>query len=629
MRFPLTIENNPQGLQQSMASIGALLTVYKRPYALADQLSAIRNQSISPSQIWCFVQEPSLELSHEIHCSGFDRVIECTPNSFYHFRFAAAMMMPTDFVAVFDDDAIPGSEWFENCLDTFSKTPGILGTHGARLHDLNVYTHRDRLGWIRPSVETIEVDYAGQSWFLRPEWIHYLFSERLSTGLNGEDIELGARAWRLGGIRSYCPPHPPNNPNRWGCHDNRLNADQNASHRRPGWFQERLRILREEHQAGWQPLFLRTERGSTSTRNVQSENTYGQQSNSVRNLMHTNGASSSALVQRFNGSHRKWAVGMTTAPRQVPTLERSLNSLHAAGWDSPRLFVEPGTEIPKAFDHLPVTRRDQVLGAFPNWYLGLAELIMREPQADAYLMCQDDVLFSEGLRGYLEESPWPSPDAGVISVYCPSHYAADQSPGFHVENRGWQSWGALAYALPAPSARAIVSDLRVLEHRLKGPADGMRNIDSVVGRWCRESGRSYVVHVPSLAQHIGDTSTIWNGARNSNRRRADRFVKQVAATAFAEVSSSSNGTEQGTRNHYDASRFTEQAWRFITALTRHAADGMRKCSEEEVNERLAICQDCSSFDGDRCKECGCQCNERRLFLNKLAWRSEVCPLGKW
>ena len=259
---------------------------------------------------------------------------------------------------------------------------------------------------------------------------------------------------------------------------------------------------------------------------------------------------------------------------------------------------------------------------------------MREPQVDAYLMCQDDVLFSEGLRNYLDESPWPTPDAGVISVYCPSHYATDQNPGFHVENRGWQSWGALAYILPAASARALLCDLRVVEHRLQGPADGLRNIDSVVGRWCKNSRRTYVVHVPSLAQHIGETSTIWNGVRNSNRRRADRFAERVDPLTIASALTSSD-TNQATASQpnndqrTDASRFPEQAWRFIAALTRHAADGLRKCSQEQVNERLAICQACPAFAGDRCQECTCRCNERRVFLNKLAWRSEVCPLGKW
>jgi len=613
-----------------MASIGALLTVYKRPYALADQLAAIRNQSSVPSLVWCFLQEPSLELSHEIHCAGFDRVIECTPNSFYHFRFATAMMMPTDFVAVFDDDAIPGCRWFENCLQTFATTPGILGTHGVRLHSLESYTNRDRLGWLQPSSDVVEVDYVGQSWFLRPQWIHHLFAEQLATGLTGEDIELGTRAWRLGGIRSYCPPHPPDRPDWWGCHDNRLNADQNASSRRPGWFQERLRILRQEHQSGWQPLFQRPSGPLKPMTNSRPRSVPVRLRSSDQESGQINGSRRSSPAHPLNGSRPRWAVGMTTAPRQVPTLEQSLTSLIAAGWSTPRLFAEPGSDIPARFGHLAITRRDQLLGAFPNWYLALAELVMREPRADFYLVCQDDVVFSEGLRSYLDESLRPSPEAGVVSVYCPSHYATDRVPGLHVENRGWQSWGALAYALPAASARALLGDLKVLEHRLNGPAEGLRNIDSVVGRWCLETGRDYLVHVPSLAQHIGETSTIWTGARNAQCRQADRFVERIDSTDFAAaVSHPAESTQQQAVQEQETSRFSEQAWRFVAALTRHAADGLRRCSQEQVNERLAICQNCPEFAGDRCRECGCHCNERRVFLNKLAWRSEVCPLGKW
>ena len=329
---------------------------------------------------------------------------------------------------------------------------------------------------------------------------------------------------------------------------------------------------------------------------------------------------------------RRWAVGVTTAPRREPTLKQTLHSLADAGWDQSRLFAEPETEIPAGFEDLPITRRDQLLGAFPNWYLGLAELVMREPRADAYLMCQDDVLFSEGLRAYLEESLWPESEVGVVSVYCPSHYAVGREPGFHAEDRGWHSWGALAYVLPADSARALLCDVRVVEHRLNGPASGLRNIDSVVGRWCREAGRSYIVHVPSLAQHIGETSTIWTGTRNSQRRRADRFMERIdpdVFTASPATSASTEIAEQHTDDRHETSRFPEQAWRFITALTRHAADGLRKCSQEQVSGRLAVCRNCSAFRGDRCAECGCHCNDRRVFLNKLAWRSEACPLGKW
>lgn len=244
-----------------MNSITALLTVYRRPYTLAQQLQALRTQSHPPEAIWCFVQDPSLELSHAIHCYGFDRVIECTPNSFYHFRFAAALAAQTEFVAILDDDAIPGSRWFENCLQTFSRQPGILGTHGARLQSLTDYPRRDRFGWISPSLNTVEVDYVGQSWFSRPEWIRFLFADKLTTGKNGEDIEFSARAWCYAGIRSFCPPHPSEDRSLWGCQNNDFNQDENASSRRENWIAERLQIINAEVAAGWQTVGARTMEG--------------------------------------------------------------------------------------------------------------------------------------------------------------------------------------------------------------------------------------------------------------------------------------------------------------------------------------------------------------------------------
>jgi hypothetical protein len=222
-----------------------------------------------------------------------------------------------------------------------------------------------------------------------------------------------------------------------------------------------------------------------------------------------------------------WAVGITTAPRPWPALARCLESLAEAGWDRPRLFVEPGADIPAEYASLPTTHRDATLGAFPNWFLGLAELVMRQPRAEAYFMCQDDVLFAAGLRDFLERNLWPSPSVGVVSVYAPGHYTEGKTPGFHVEDRGWDIWGALAYVFPNPSARALLSDPMVVDHRHHGPADGLRNIDSVVGLWCLRSGWPYFIHVPSLAQHIGETSTIYPGASLEGGRRADDFAERA------------------------------------------------------------------------------------------------------
>lgn len=68
---------------------------------------------------------------------------------------------------------------------------------------------------------------------------------------------------------------------------------------------------------------------------------------------------------------------------------------------------------------------------------------------------------------------------------------------------------------------------------------------------------------------------------------------------------------------------------FAGALTEHLRDGMTRCAETEIQARLATCQTCPSFTGSHCRECGCACSSKQTFFNKLAWRSERCPLGRW
>ena len=221
-----------------------------------------------------------------------------------------------------------------------------------------------------------------------------------------------------------------------------------------------------------------------------------------------------------------WALGVTTAPRRRSTLDRCLKSLQLAGWEKPHVFAEPSVQLAAEFANLPCTRRSTKLGAFPNWYVTLTELVMLLPNADAFAVVQDDIVCTTGLRDYLEKTLWPAPELGVVSAYCPSHYSRGEARGYFVENNGWDTWGALFYIFPNPSAKAILSDSLVTSHRWSGPAGGLRNIDSVVGNWCQQRSLAYFVHNPSLVQHIGDTSTIFQAA-NQGKRRASQFVKTI------------------------------------------------------------------------------------------------------
>ena len=224
----------------------------------------------------------------------------------------------------------------------------------------------------------------------------------------------------------------------------------------------------------------------------------------------------------------KWAVGVTTAPRRQETLSWCLESLSRAGWSSPRLFIDSGAEVPHRYSHLPVTLRAPGLGAWPNYYLGLAELMMREPAADAYLMVQDDSIFydREDLSAYLQSALWPDEPVGAVSLYCPQIYTQPE-PGWHRRGDVWV-YGALAFVFPRDSAKRFIADLTVLEHRWSQRNEGRAQIDLTIGQWAQRNALPIYYPTPSLVQHIGDTSTLWARARALGARKADRFAGDLS-----------------------------------------------------------------------------------------------------
>jgi hypothetical protein len=221
---------------------------------------------------------------------------------------------------------------------------------------------------------------------------------------------------------------------------------------------------------------------------------------------------------------RRWAVGVTTAPRRLPTLDWCLDSLIRAGWVTPRLFVDSAVTVAGRFADLPVSLRDGKLGAWPSYYLALVELLMREPEADAFFLVQDDVILydREDLRDYLEQALWPADPVGAVSLFCSSAYT-HPTPGWHSRPEPW-FWGAQAFVFPRDSARRFVADPDVLGHRWSDRYRGLAHIDVVIGEWAARHGLPIFHPTPSLAQHVGDTSTLWPEARIDGHRRADWFA---------------------------------------------------------------------------------------------------------
>ena len=149
----------------------------------------------------------------------------------------------------------------------------------------------------------------------------------------------------------------------------------------------------------------------------------------------------------------------------------------------------------------------------------------REPDADAYLMVQDDVLFfcHPGLRSYLEQVLWPGQAPGVVSLFCPRDYTQARA-GWHQFPQQW-FWGAQTFIYSREAAQQFLADARVVMHRWNGDYDGgTTGIDVVIGEWAYRRGIPLHFPSPSLVQHVGEVSTLWETARIAGPRRADRFA---------------------------------------------------------------------------------------------------------
>lgn len=219
-----------------------------------------------------------------------------------------------------------------------------------------------------------------------------------------------------------------------------------------------------------------------------------------------------------------WAVGITTAPRRLPTLEQCALSIIDSGWSDPILFIDGDVAVPASLSRLDYCRRQPALGAFPNYALSLAELFMRDPHADAYMMIQDDAMFLgvPAMRQYLQSVLWPLNGPSIASLYCSRKYN-QQAPGWHKFPANWV-WGAVAFVFSRDAVTEFLTSPLVHQHRALPDDQGLSKVDVLVGQFATAANIPVLFPSPSLVQHIGTVSTIWNFARAVNARQASQFL---------------------------------------------------------------------------------------------------------
>jgi len=198
-------------------SITVVLNAYKRLEVLNRQIEALRNQSVMPSEIFIWNNsgvELKITNAEELPIIVFDS----GKNLGVWARFSVALNSKSSFIAIIDDDTIPGKKWFESCLTYIDQGQNLLGTRGLRFLSEKNYSPYESYGWDNPNDQLIEVDIIGHSWFfdrklLTAFWSNY--DTRYQDDYCGEDIHFSYSIQKMG-YKSFVPPHKIDNLETWG-----------------------------------------------------------------------------------------------------------------------------------------------------------------------------------------------------------------------------------------------------------------------------------------------------------------------------------------------------------------------------------------------------------------------------
>lgn len=236
-------------------AIGVILTHFRRD-TLTRQLDALRAQTVPYSELVVY-SNAAENLPPLADMRDNESVIgACGRNFGVWPRFTLGWHLKTEFVAIFDDDAIPGPKWLESCLETLDRCgPALCGSVGVVFPD----RHRDGrgyCGWKLPTDRIIRADIVGHSWFMPRDLLRDMLNapSGLMHDTAGEDYWLSYSAQKRG-MLVVCPPHPENDTQRWGVSPDamQLGSDDVALWNQPGEEERKASVHELLLGMGWQP----------------------------------------------------------------------------------------------------------------------------------------------------------------------------------------------------------------------------------------------------------------------------------------------------------------------------------------------------------------------------------------
>ena len=174
------------------------------PQLLAQQLNAIRRQSMQPAQVLVHVDGSHGHDEQSLMKIGTAR----TPmNVGRHFRIPLAREVHTRYVAILEEDAIPGSNWLERAVsalmqadsDEYTAGPAVVACSGVLQGSPNPVDAHLVGPELPRGEETLVVDFGRQGWVFAREFARVAESlPRVGASSDSVGILLAAAAAHCG-----------------------------------------------------------------------------------------------------------------------------------------------------------------------------------------------------------------------------------------------------------------------------------------------------------------------------------------------------------------------------------------------------------------------------------------------
>lgn len=202
-------------------------------------------------------------------------------------------------------------------------------------------------------------------------------------------------------------------------------------------------------------------------------------------------------------------IAIITAPRRIPTLDASLESLRRAGvkghiW----IFAEPG---PLALDDANVTIiiHPRPLGAFANYNYAL-DYLMEHGQGHRLAVLEDDYIYSPRLGEALEAIDRTTERFGYFNLFTNGQHPKMRElcprEGWNRLELGFNGAWGVAYVFDRGWVRAI-QGTEIYRTTLR---EKNRVIDGAVSEACLRLKLAMWYHNPSLAYTLNVGSTLGN-----------------------------------------------------------------------------------------------------------------------